>query len=179
MGSWMYNTPIGQQGSVNQAGGGGTPLVGFRSILDARISMATGRTPEAQYPDGYLGSVIDRREDKLLQTVRNNARSYTRGVHKGSSIPSTDYFWPDDFNPMTVMNKRMHDPGGPKWTAPGNPLERLVHGGKNMPREDVVRLAQELGVKVDPQMIGVSESVKAFHRKVNLPKYCASNGLSA
>jgi len=43
---------------------GGQALTGFRSILDARLAAATGKTPEAQYPDGYLGSVIDRRQDK-------------------------------------------------------------------------------------------------------------------
>lgn len=163
-----YNPPIGQQGSVTQTGGGGggNKLAGFRSILDARISMAKGQTPEAQYPDGYLGSVIDRREDKLLQTVRNNARSYTRGVHKGSKIPNVDYFWPSDFNPMTVMEARAQ---GVKWTAPGSPIERLVHGGKNLTREDAKQLARELNIASDPQMSPISPELKEWQRRINGP----------
>jgi len=48
MNNIMYNPPVGQQGSVTQyAGGGGQALTGFRSILDARLAAATGKTPEA------------------------------------------------------------------------------------------------------------------------------------
>lgn len=168
--NFMYNPPVGQQGSVTQTGGGGggngTKLAGFRSILDARISAAHGKTPDAEYADGYLGSVIDRREDKLLQTVRNNARSYTRGVHKGSKIPNVDYFWPSDFNPMTVMEARAE---GVKWTAPGNPIERLVHGGKFMSQAEANQLRQELNLPPDPQMAGsLDPKIRQFQRK-NLP----------
>lgn len=167
MSNWSYNSPVGQQGSATVGGGGGLPLAGFRSILDARIAMATGKTPEAQYPDGYLGSVIDRRGDKLLQTVRNNARSYTRGVHKGSRIAPTDYFWPDDFNPMTVMEYRAQ---GKKWTQPGNPLERLTHNGKTMTMAEQTRLRQELNIPADPQMRVVDAEVVRAH-KANLPSW--------
>jgi len=166
--NWQYNSPVGQQGSVTQQGGGGTPLAGFRSILDARISMAKGKTPEAQYPDGYLGSVIDRREDKLLQTVRNNARSYTRGVHKGSKIAPVDYFWPDDFNMMTVMEARQ---SGVKWTAPGNPIERLVHSGKFMTQAEANQLRQELNIPPDPQMRGAVDPQVRKQQFKNLPPY--------
>lgn len=170
MSNFSYNTRIGQQGSTAVGGGGGIPLAGFRSILDARLAMGTAKTPEAQYPDGYLGSVIDRRQDKLLQTVKNNARSYTRGVHKGSKIASTDYFWPDDFNPYTVMEKRMANPRGPKWAAPGNPIERLAHGGKFMSAAEANVLRQELNIPPDPQMRIVDPEVrKAGYR--NLPNW--------
>lgn len=163
MSNWSYNAP-GQPGNTT-VGGGGQPLAGFRSILDARIAMGTAKTPEAQYADGYLGSVINRREDKLLQTVRNNARSYTRGVHKGSKIPNTDYFWPDDFNPLTVLEARKR---GKKWTAPGSPIERLAHGGKFMSQAEANQLKSELNIPVDPQMRVVdAEVVRA--NKVNLP----------
>ena len=164
----MYNPPVGQQGSVTQTGGGGggNKLSGFRSILDARIAAATGKTPDAEYADGYLGSVIDRREDKLLQTVRNNARSYTRGVHKGSKIPNVDYFWPSDFNPMTVIDARME---GKTWTAPGNPIERLVHGGKGMTQAEANQLRQELNIPPDPQMKGALDPRTRIAQRKNLP----------
>lgn len=170
MSNWSYMPPVGQQGSATVGGGGGLPLAGFRSILDARISMATGKTPEAQYPDGYLGSVIDRRQDKLLQTVRNNARSYTRGVHKGSRIAPTDYFWPDDFNPMTVMEKRLKNPTGGKWSPPGNPIERLAHGGKFMSAAEANVLRQELNIPPDPQMRIVDPEVRKSQYR-NLPTW--------
>lgn len=165
----MYNPPVGQQGSVTQYGGGGSlPLTGFRSILDARLAAATGKTPEAQYPDGYLGSVVDRRQDKLLQTVRNNARSYTRGVHKGSRISPTDYFWPDDLTPFTTLEKRAQG-DKKRFAQEGNPLERLAHGGKYITSEKAIELARELNITHDPQMRVVSPEIRAFHKAVNLP----------
>lgn len=174
MNNVMYNPPVGQQGSVTQyGGGGGLPISGFRSILDARLAAATGKTPEAQYPDGYLGSVIDRRQDKLLQTVRNNARAYTRGVHKGSRIAPTDYFWPDDLNPMTTLEKRKRG-STKRYAAQGNPVERLAHGGKYITNEEAKRFAQELNIAYDPQMKVVSPQVRAFHQKYNLPGWTAS-----
>jgi hypothetical protein len=174
--NWQYNTQVPQQGSNSVGGGGGaagqgpngTVLAGFRSILDARIAMATGKTPDAQYPDGYLGSVIDRREDKLLQTVRNNARSYTRGVHKGSKIAPVDYFWPDDFNMMTVIENRQN---GIKWTQPGNPIERLVHGGKFMSQAEANQLRQELNIPPDPQMKGALDPQVRKMQFKNLPAW--------
>lgn len=172
MSQWSFNPPMGmgQQGSATVGGGGGLPLVGFRSVLDARISMATGKTPEAQYPDGYLGSVIDRREDKLLQTVRNNARSYTRGVHKGSKIASQDYFWPDDFHPYTVMEKRMANPRGKKWAPQGNPIERLAHGGKFLTQSEANMLRQEMNLPPDPSMRSVDPIIRREQFK-NLPTW--------
>lgn len=167
----MYNPRVGQQGSVTQyAGGGGQALTGFRSILDARISAATGKTPEAQYPDGYLGSITDRRQDKLLQTVRNNARSYTRGVHKGSRVSPTDYFWPDDLTPYTTLEKRLHG-DRKRFAAQGSPIERLAHGGKFISNEEAVKLAQELNITHDPQMKVVSPELRKFHRSINSPGY--------
>lgn len=174
MNNMQYNPPIGQQGSVTQyAGGGGQALTGFRNILDARLAAATGKTPEAQYPDGYLGSVIDRRADKLMQTVRNNARSYTRGVHKGSRIAPQDYFWPDDLTPYTTLENRMHG-DRQRFAAQGNPAERLAHGGKNITNEEAKKYAQQLNIAYDPQMRVVSPQVREFHSKYNLPGWTAS-----
>lgn len=174
MNNVSYNPPVGQQGSVTQyGGGGGNPLTGFRSILDAKLAAATGKTPEAQYPDGYLGSVIDRRQDKLLQTVRNNARSYTRGVHKGSRISPTDYFWPDDFTPYSSLERRMAGDTH-RYSASGNPLERLAHGGKYLTNEEAKQFAEDLNIAYDPQMKVVSPQVRAFHAKFNMPGWSAS-----
>lgn len=168
MSNWSYNTQIGQQGSIT-VGGGGQPLVGFRSILDARLSGINAKTPEAQYPDGYLGSVIDRRQDKLLQTVRNNARSYTRGVHKGSKISNTDYFWPNDFHPYITVESRI-DGNKHKFAPSGNPVERLAHSGKWLTAAETEMLRREANVPVDPQMRIVDPEIrKTGHR--NLPTW--------
>lgn len=164
----MYNPPVGQQGSVTQyGGGGGLPISGFRSILDARLAAATGKTPEAQYPDGYLGSVIDRRQDKLLQTVRNNARSYTRGVHKGSRIAPQDYFWPDDFTPYTTLEARAQG-NTKRFAAEGNPLERLAHSGKFLTQAEREMFEREFNLPPDPQMRVVDRAIAKQHQK-NLP----------
>ena len=46
--------------------------------------MAQGFAPGAAYPDGYLGTITDRQQDKLLGAVQSRLtdRSYQRGVHK-------------------------------------------------------------------------------------------------
>lgn len=169
MNNTQYMPPVGQQGSVTQyGGGGGMPIAGFRNILDARLAAATGKTPEAQYPDGYIGSVIDRRQDKLLQTVRNNARAYTRGVHRGSRLPGVEYYWTEDFHPFITLEKRMKG-NNERFAAPGNPLERLAHGGKYITNTEAVKLAQELNVGPDAQMKITSPEIREFHRKTNIP----------
>jgi hypothetical protein len=64
--------------------------------------MGVGRTPEAEYPDGYLGNVKSRREDRLLDSLKNRLtqRSYQRGVHKGERIDPSDYFYPAGLDPQ-------------------------------------------------------------------------------
>jgi hypothetical protein len=169
MSNFSYNTPVGQQGSTTVGGGGGYPLAGFRSILDARLARGSAKTPEAQYPDGYLGSIIDRREDKLLQKVRNNARSYSRGVHKGSKIANDDYFWPEDFNPYSTLEARMAGDRA-KFAPTGNPIERLAHAGKWLSAAEVDMLRREANIAPDPQMRIVDPEIrKAGYR--NLPSW--------
>lgn len=69
------------------------------NYLDA-VRMNWRRTPEATYPDGYLGTINTRRGDRLLDGLksRQQQRPYTRGIHKGERIDQRDYFWPDEFN---------------------------------------------------------------------------------
>lgn len=95
---------IGQPGSQVISGGGGSLDPYWHNEMDARRSMFR-RVPSAQYPDGYLGTITSRREDRLLDSIkhRENARSYTRGVHKGERIDPVDYFWPESFHPMSGL----------------------------------------------------------------------------
>ena len=60
--------------------------------LDARRSMYN-QTPEAQYPDGYLGTINTRRGDRLLDNLkgRQGANAPTSAVctRARRSIPVT------------------------------------------------------------------------------------------
>jgi hypothetical protein len=80
--------------------GHGTALPSARSELDAQ-RLGIGRTPDAEYPDGYLGTMRTRRDDRLLDATKSrvNQRSYQRGVHKGERIDQSDYYWPRQLQP--------------------------------------------------------------------------------
>jgi hypothetical protein len=82
------------------AGGGGDLAPWWRDALDFNRSMWR-TTPGASYPDGYLGTIRSRRDDRLLDSLktRQNQRSYQRGVHKGERIDQADYFWPAAWQP--------------------------------------------------------------------------------
>lgn len=153
MSGWSYNPPsgLGQPGSVNQGGGGGsTQFVQYRDLLDARRSGAA-QLPQAAYPDGYLGTIVDRRQDRLLSAVQNKLtnRSYQRGVHKGERVDPRDYYWTAEVNPQLGIQ---YEARGLKWTQSGSPVERLAHMGKNAitSPEEADQLARQYGV--DPQM---------------------------
>lgn len=157
MSDWQHLTPygIGIDGAPAYGAGGNT-LAGYRDILDARRSAAPPRTPNAEYPDGYLGTIPSRREDRLLNAVqaRLTQRNYQRGVHKGDKIDNGDYEWPPEFNMLTGLRAQAQ---GRKWGPVGStPAEQINHMGKNhlIPPEDLGRVAQGYGVKevlpVDP-----------------------------
>ena len=108
-----YNPPLqqGHSGSeVRAGGGGGYPVVGARSAHDMRRMMLSGRTPDAQYPDGYLGASTGRRQDRLLQSYGGPSARYDgphdRGVHKGDRQDRQDYSWPSWLNPMSGIERQ-------------------------------------------------------------------------
>lgn len=85
-------------------GGGGVPVA--RSELDF-LRMGVGREPSAEYPDGYLGTIRGRRDDRgkangaserALEAVKGRVtqRSYQRGVHRGERIDPSDYYYPPE-----------------------------------------------------------------------------------
>lgn len=87
--------------------GHGTALPSAISELDgARLGI--GRTPQAEYPDGYLGTIRSRRDDRLLDSTkaRVNQKSYQRGVHKGERIDQSDYFWPLELQPDRALKNQ-------------------------------------------------------------------------
>lgn len=124
-------------GTANEPPGMGTaanfgPAPVWRNTKDQLLSgYRTG--VEEQYPDGYLGTMsANRRQDKILGTLsRNNARQYSRGVHKGERINPGDYIWPDEFNKYTGLQLQSQ---GLKFAPPGAEPVRLTNDGKVGPR---------------------------------------------
>ncbi|MFI0265693.1 hypothetical protein [Streptomyces luteogriseus] len=107
-----YNPPLqqGHPGSeVRSGGGGGYPVVGARNAMDMRRMMQSGRIPDAQYPDGYLGASTGRHQDKLLQSYGASTRydgPADRGVHKGDRMDRRDYDWPSWLSPMSGIHRQ-------------------------------------------------------------------------
>jgi hypothetical protein len=69
-------------GGAVQGGGGGsyaTDVIQCRDPLDAKRSAA-GFAPGASYPDGYLGNITDRQNDKVFNAVKGklSSKSYAR-----------------------------------------------------------------------------------------------------
>lgn len=110
--------------------GGPSPF--YHDELD-RVRMQWRSTPEAAYPDGYLGTINTRRQDRLLDGLkqRTSAKPYTRGIHKGERRDPSDYQWPAEFNLWTGIELESK---GLKFAPPGLGLEfgeRLANDGKN------------------------------------------------
>jgi hypothetical protein len=143
--AWQYLPPVDQPGSFTTGGGGTSP---HRDTLDARRQgRAAPFTPDAQYPDGYLGTIQSRREDRLLDhlKVQLTKRPYTnRGVHKADRIDPGDYVWPEWFNPQIGLKLVAQQK---RFTPLGNPVEVLAHAGKNAIRSpaELDRIAKEYG----------------------------------
>lgn len=106
--------------------GFGSHVVGARDGMDAARMGA--RTPEAEYPDGYLGTIQSRREDRVLDTLKKKLgdRSYQRGVHKGERIDARDYEWPADFTPDRGLALQAR---GIRQAPLGSATEQILYGG--------------------------------------------------
>ena len=90
----------------NNQGGAGIPVA--RDEMDAS-RIGVGRVPTAEYPDGYLGTIRSRRDDRLLDSIKSrvNQKAYQRGVHKGERIEPPMYYWPQGFGPMMNIERQM------------------------------------------------------------------------
>ena len=103
--NWQSLGGGGLNGYNNQ-GGAGTPVA--RDTMDS-LRIGVGRIPSAEYPDGYLGTIRSRRDDRLLDSIKNrvNQKAYQRGVHKGERIEPSMYYWPEGVNPMMGIERQM------------------------------------------------------------------------
>lgn len=117
--NWQSLGAGGFYGGYAMGGGGGNTIFNVtpRSELDG-LRMGTGRIPSAEYPDGYLGTIRSRNDDKgkpsstadtILNSVQSrvNQRSYQRGVHKGERIDPGDYIWPAEWSDQTGIANQM------------------------------------------------------------------------
>lgn len=139
---WVANFPGGVgQPSAPTVGGGGADMLAARDPLDMK-RMAAGFAPGASYPDGYLGTLTDRRSDQnsaALQS-RMTSTSYIRGVHAGEKQPKGAYYWSEDMNPTMGLQRQLQavatdQEGGlvyrtPRQSVTGDPVEMIVNDGK-------------------------------------------------
>lgn len=104
--NWQSLGAGGFYGYNNQSGAG-TPIA--HDNMDA-LRIGVGRVPSAEYPDGYLGTIRSRRDDRLLDSVKSrvNQKAYQRGVHKGERIEPSMYFWPQEFTPDMGIRRQMN-----------------------------------------------------------------------
>lgn len=132
---WQNLTPMGIQtgGAPGNASStfpiNNAPEPWFRDRLDA---LRSARIPTSEYPDGYLGTVRTRREDRLVQHggTRQTQRSYERGIHVGARVSPEAYFWTTEVNPHLGLE---HQAIGKKFAPQGELLTHLVNGGKPGP----------------------------------------------
>lgn len=105
----------GMYDTATTYGGGGVPVA--RSELDF-LRIGVGRQPSAEYPDGYLGTIRTRRDDRgrpsstsdrVLKGVKGrvNQRAYQRGVHRGERIDQQDYYHPQGLEPDRGIKRQM------------------------------------------------------------------------
>jgi len=105
----------GMYGTYTNYGGGGVAVA--RSDLDF-LRLGVGREPSAEYPDGYLGTIRTRRDDRGRPNsvseqvldglkVRQTQRGYQRGVHRGERIDPSDYYLPQGFSADRGIKRQM------------------------------------------------------------------------
>lgn len=87
--NWLYIDPFGVDVSMT-----------------ARLGV---RTPEAQYPDGYITPMSWRRGRGAADVAPPLAArdSYDRGVNKHTKLPPEAYFFPADFDIGTRLRERV------------------------------------------------------------------------
>lgn len=140
---WVNQQPwLGPSGGPYGGGGGPTNVgaIQARDPLDAarQGAFGGGRIGEASYPDGYLGPVNNRRQDRLANEVagRMTDRNYQRGVHAGTKQPALNYYWPAEASPDQGIMRELHGRRRgnvimvKRHTPAGSPVEHLVNGGK-------------------------------------------------
>lgn len=126
----------GMYGTTTNYGGGGIPVA--RSELDF-LRMGVGREPSAEYPDGYLGTIRSRRDDRgrpnsqserVLDSLKTRVtqRSYQRGVHRGERIDPSDYYYPSGLDRDRGIKRQMRavQDGNVKRVRKNTPVAKIA-----------------------------------------------------
>ena len=184
---WVDTGGLGiAPGEAVVGGGGDTSVVSPRDPLDA-ARMANQFAPGASYPDGYLGTITDRRQDKMfgaLQT-RLTDRSYQRGVHVGEKLGTDQYYWTSECNPDAGLQRQsMVQPvmqegaivlQTPRYAPTGNPVEKLTAMGQTatLPVEQQMQVARQYGVDpaANPLPMTMTDPGRAQKYRNLLPTY--------
>lgn len=130
----------GLYGTYTNYGGGGVPVA--RSELDY-LRMGVGREPSAEYPNGYLGTIRSRRDDRgtangtsdrVLDKMKQRVgqRSYQRGVHRGERIDPSDYYYPSGLDRDRGIKRQI------AAARRGNPVTRNAPVSKLAPAPHLV-----------------------------------------
>jgi hypothetical protein len=180
--NWLVNSQPWSGSGGNVVGGGGDPVApaGAASRLD-RLRMGDGQLPDAQYPDGYLGSVNGRQQGKQDDQLRTRLgdRAYQRGVHKDTKMSPDQYQWPVDFSPMSGLENQARGRRSgnvimtPRFVSTGDPTERY-NAGMEMSDAEMQAVYQRYGV--NPRTAQATDTVDPARRAVMshmLPPYSA------
>lgn len=187
MSNWWVNSQPGpaMPGGTTYGGGGRTSgtagAIQYRSPLDAARAHE-GKLPQAEYPDGYLGTIVDRHEDKLMNAIQEKLteRSYQRGVHKGAKIDGSDYFWDTSVvDPMgrIKVESRAIKTGSTlqvrRYAPTGNPVERLAHMGKTagLSAPEQQRVYKQFGVSIAKNPVVIQDPGRIERLQKMLPSY--------
>lgn len=156
---WVDSFPAAVPGGAVVGGGGNAEVISPRSPLDA-ARMASQFAPGASYPDGYLGTITDRQQDKLFTNVTGKLtdRSYQRGVHKGEKLGVDSYYWTAECNPDAGIQREsmvevVNQEGGIVFQVPRavptlDPVEKLTALGNSaaLPPQQQMEVAKRFGV---------------------------------
>jgi hypothetical protein len=150
--------------------------------------MAQGLAPGASWPDGYLGTITNRQQDKLLGAVqtRLTERSYQRGVHVGEKLGRNQYYWTADCHPdagierQAAQTQLLDEDGAllmvtPRHVPTGNPVELLTAMGNSatLPPEQQMQVAKQYGVDPakNPLPMTMTDPSRAAEMRQWLPRY--------
>jgi len=134
----------GLYGTNTVYGGGGVPVA--RGDLDF-LRLGVGRVPSAEYPDGYLGTIRSRRDDRgrpssTSDTVLNSMkqrlgqRGYQRGIHRGERIDPSDYFYPNKLDPQRGLKRQMKaEHNGNVYLSPRHVENQMLVPAPHLPND--------------------------------------------
>jgi len=162
--NWQYLGASGYIGSYTTTGGGGTPVTG-RSEID-ELRMGVGRVPGAEYPDGYLGNIRSRRDDRgkpygtadaVLDSLRNrqNQRAYQRGVHKGERIDPAQYYWPEGLEPsrgLAKISQYVENDGAVVIMVPRNAPEAYLAPPPSLVNDGKANIKSDNPIEISPRV---------------------------